>query len=163
MAGAATEEGDGLPFYPPLDMTLVFASENRWLGDTRRRYRYWAARWKELKTCPICWDALPAAETTGECIGRSREKNLGLCPHLHDVCIACTKEHCKTHLGDAEKITGAGLPCVDPTCSKPLTLPVLGASWTEQRERPSGGTYDVVDRLLSTQDCDKARRFMRAA
>ena len=44
-----------------------------------------------------------------------------------------------------------------------MTLPVLGASWTEQRERPSGGTYDVVDRLLSTQDCDKARRFMRAA
>ena len=162
-AGVATNEGDGLPFYPPPDLTNVFGPEAYWLGRIRRRYQLWGDRWREVKTCPVCWDALPEAETTGGSLGRSEEKDLRLCSHVKDVCVECVRSFCRAQLGDVAKITGEGLPCVESTCSAPLTLAALGASYSWRREHGDGSTYMSQDRLLTTDECAKARRFIRAA
>ena len=155
--------GGGLPFYPPVDLSRVISREGTWLRPTRRRYRYWSSRWREVKTCPICWDALPRAETASGCLGRSAEKDLGLCAHFNDVCLECTRAHCKEQLGDAARVTGAGLACMMSSCTVPLKLAALGAQWSVKKyagEDPGGVE---TDRLLGQSDCAKARRFIRAA
>ena len=73
LADGAAPQGDDLPFQPAADLSRVFASSNQWLNRARRRYRYWADRWKELKTCPICWDA--CQPTMGSAL-----RNQALCP-----------------------------------------------------------------------------------
>ena len=140
---------------PPPDLTNVFGPEAYWLGRIRRRYQLWGDRWREVKTCPVCWDALPEAETTGGSLGRSEQKDLRLCSHVKDVCVECVRSFCRAQLGDVAKITGEGLPCVESTCSAPLTLAAL-------EPRTPGGEHGAehvyaLDPLLTT-DGVKARR-----
>ena len=52
---------------------------------------------------------------------------------------------------------------MDPTCSKPLT-PRARRLLVDGAEHGDGGTYmSSTGSLTTDQDCDKARRFMRAA
>ena len=146
------DEGDGLPFYPLVDLSRCFGGENYWLGRTRRRCRYWERRWRDVKVCSVCWDATPRAETVGGGIGAK----VAICPHFDDVCVECAKDFCKTQLGDVSRITGAGLPCVDASCSVALPLAALSATF-------NGRDDEGEDRLLSVRDVAKARRFIRAA
>ena len=157
LADGAAPQGDDLPFQPAADLSRVFASSNQWLNRARRRYRYWADRWKELKTCPICWDALPKAETMGSHLGTK------LCAHFDEVCVSCAREHCKNHLADSSGITEKGLPCVEWGCSTPLTLDALAATFTVMRGHGDGDAYPTPDQLLRPAEVAKAKRFVRAA
>ena len=74
-------EGDGLPFYPSVDLSRCFASENYLLGKTGRRCRYWEQRWRDVKTCSVCWDATPRAETVSGCLGGKAS----VCAHFDEV------------------------------------------------------------------------------
>ena len=142
LADGAAPQGDDLPFQPAADLSRVFASSNQWLNRARRRYRYWDDRWKELRTCPICWDALPKAETMGSHLGTK------LCAHFDEVCVSCAREHCKNHLADSSGITEKGLPCVEWGCSTPLTLDALAATFTVMRGHGDGDAYPTPDQLL---------------
>ena len=37
------------PFYPPVDLSRVIRRRELLAGPTRRRYRYWSSRWRDVK------------------------------------------------------------------------------------------------------------------
>ena len=105
---------------------------------------HWTTTWRDVVDCAVCFDRLPRGETLGACV-------TGVCGHVGGACVSCFREFADQQLGDAAKITEAGLPCFAPHCRAALTPAQLGAYVLGQGP------------LLSPAKVAKVKTFSRAA
>ena len=111
---------DGLPFYPPVDLSRVISRAPNVAAAHEAPLPLLVVALARGQDVPDLLGRAAARETASGCLGRSAEKDLGLCAHFNDVCLECTRDTARTQLGDAARVTGAGLACMMSSCTVPL-------------------------------------------
>ena len=144
----ASEAWAALPFHdggaPGFRPGIYEGPPGDLIYQCRSSLLHWTTTWRDVVDCAVCFDRLPRGETLGACVA-------GVCGHVGGACVSCFREFADQQLGDAAKITEAGLPCFAPHCRAALTPAQLGAYVLGQGP------------LLSPAKVAKVKTFSRAA